>query len=259
LPGSVVPKMLVAAKRIAHHILGRAGYRLVKSPEYDSLVAAAGHRRFTARSSAGSAGTDSLTEERRQVLRSAVRYLLAERICGDIVDCGYGDPATLAAAAAILCELGDITRRLVLFDSSADPAHRAELELKPWGINREWLSGSTLARLPPTPEPPPEELAASGYPAGNISILRYPREPIVCAGPIAFLGLTAETYEANRACIAAFFPLMAPGGVIAIDDGGMGRSNGNAVDEYLTARGLVLNPFGAAKDYRVGTTPKATG
>ena len=33
---------------------------------------------------------------------------------------------------------------------------------------------------------------------------RYPREPIATETPIAFLGLTSETYPANRWAIAAF-------------------------------------------------------
>jgi hypothetical protein len=244
--------MIVAAKKIAYRLLDRAGYRLVKTPEYEMLLATGGHRRF-ASVSGGSLAGDDLAADRVQALRSAVRYLLNAGIAGSIVDCGYGSTATLAALAQMLAEHGDIARQLVLFDSSADPTHCAEPELRPWGLARECLADCAPAGEPRLPEAPPPEFIATGYPVGNIAIRRYPREPIACAGPVAFLGLTAESYEANRACIAAFVPLVTPGGVIAIDEGnGLSR---NAADEFFAQRRMVLGTLAAARNYRIGTLP----
>ena len=56
-------------------------------------------------------------------------------------------------------------------------------------------------------------LSASGYPAERISVVRYPMDTIDLTRPISFLGLTAETYEANRAAVRTALPDVALNGV----------------------------------------------
>src|SRR5260221_241699 len=78
------------------------------------------------------AAVSDLSALRLLTIRSAIRYLVRAGIPGDIVDCGIGAPHTLSAVSTALLELGDTTRRLLLFDSSADPRNRTELEFVLW-------------------------------------------------------------------------------------------------------------------------------
>jgi len=183
-------------------------------------------------------------------LYRVVQYLARAGIPGEIVDCGHGATATLAAIAAASTHCGETSRRLVLFDASADPLHRAETELELWGTARELIADVQVVRSH-KPEPPPAELTATGYPPDRIVVRRYPREPITQSEPVAFLGLTSEAYPANQWAIATFLPKVSPGGVIAVE----GNSPRDAVAQFLAHAGLNLLFVQVAADYRVAVRP----
>jgi hypothetical protein len=249
--------MITQAKRLVLHLIESAGYRLIKRSDLESKAAAPPTTPLSALPQSqprpefvewsGNAAT-----ARAVALPSVVRYLIGSKIPGGVVDCGHGDPAALAALATMFLQFGDPSRRLILFDTTADPLHRAEIDLKPWGTAREPLSAPARIRADRKPEPPPTELIATGYPADNITVGRYPREPIVGDGEIAFLGLMSETYDANRSAVAAFFPRVSKGGVIAIQGKYLEAPGRGAFDEYLVREGLDLLLVPVAEDYRIG-------
>lgn len=179
------------------------------------------------------------------------QYLAQAGIEGDIVDCGYGATATLAAIGSAFARCRDTIRRLVLFDASAIPLHRAETELELWGTERDIIAGAPARSRSYRPEPPSAELAATGYPVEKIAVRRYPREPIAQTEPVAFLGLTAESYPANRKAIATFLPKVSHGGVIAV----AGNRTHDAVAEFLARERLHLLFMQVAADYRIAVKP----
>ena len=185
-------------------------------------------------------------------LYSAVRYLTDIGIVGDVVDCGYGATATLVALATAFRHFGDVSRRLILFDTTADPLHRADTELELWGTDRDLLSASVSSPRRQKPEPAPPAITATGYPSENVSVSRYPREPIAPSGPVAFLGLTSETYESNRAAIASFFPLLCRGGVVAVEGDALDTTRLDAVGDFLRSKGISLFFVQVARNYRIG-------
>jgi hypothetical protein len=180
---------------------------------------------------------------------AAARYLVDAKIEGDVVDCGSGDTAALVALAAALVQFGDTTRRLVLFDTSADPTHDAETELGLWGTDRDLLSPqpsrAALRRASPS-----ARLLATGYPPDKLSILRYPRNEIAAFGPLAFLGVTGETYPANRDAIAAFFPTLVRAGIITIH--GADPNGRDAFQEYLADQRLTQLLIRISANDRIG-------
>ena len=194
----------------------------------------------------------------------AISYLARENIPGDLVDAGDGTPANLALVAAALPTLGDTARRLVLFDVTADATHRPETVLPLWGSDWSDLLDERASARAKQVEPPtslPRELLATGYPPDAISIARIPFEMIDLSRAIAFLGLTAETYEANRAAIKALMPLVSPGGVVAVQGSGALRPSQpgcvqhqvDAVAEYLENSGTPLSFWHPAPDFRLVT------
>ena len=200
----------------------------------------------------------------------AIGYLTRENIPGDLLDVGDGMPANLALGAAALLTLGDSTRRLVLFDVSADPTHRPRAELPLWGSDwSDLLDARAAARAKQIEAPTslPRELLATGYPREGISIVRLPFEMIDLSRPIAFLGLTAETYEANRAAIKALLPRVSPGGVVAVQGSGALRPSQpgcvqhriDAVAEYLENSGTPLSFWHPVPDFRLGVKAPKRG
>ena len=217
--------MINLAKQMVLWSLERAGYRLLRKPDHEALLvaAAAPHNRPAPAAApvAHSAGhghpsatdltaalascdvtlaaflTDAEDRHRLAPLRAFALYRIAQYlacagIAGEVVDCGYGATAALAAIAAASVQCGDTSRRLVLFNSSADPLHRAETELELWGVEWDLIANTRVMPRSHKVEPPPLELAATSYPADKIAIRRYPRDPIAQSEPVAFLGLTSE-------------------------------------------------------------------
>jgi len=189
----------------------------------------------------------------------AVRHLTQTRVPGDIVDCGEGVPEVLALVAASLVAVGETSRRLVLFDITSDFRHRPEADVPLWGTDYDLMSGQ---RPPPRPKERvlPDALAASGYPADQIFVVRYPVDTIDLTRPIAFLGLSAETYEANRAAVRTLAPRVSIGGVIAVEGNehtpraaipGCVQHHLDAVAEFLKARGSDLPFWQVTDEYRL--------
>ncbi|MGH8863146.1 MAG: TylF/MycF/NovP-related O-methyltransferase, partial [Burkholderiales bacterium] len=57
------------------------------------------------------------SDQRVAALCDAVRYVVANRIAGDIVECGVWKGGSMMAVARTLLEMGDRTRDLHLFDT----------------------------------------------------------------------------------------------------------------------------------------------
>jgi hypothetical protein len=279
--------MINLAKQWVLRSLNHAGYRLLKKADHEALLAAAaaphGAPDPAAAPAPDRASSDAsaiplaigltgaalasdpqltgflqdaearyrLPPPRALALYRIVQYLAHAGIKGDVVDCGYGATAPLAAIAGAFACCRDTSRRLVLFDSSASPLHRAETELELWGTERDLIAGAPARPRTNRPEPPPAELAATGYPVENIAVRRYPREPIAQTEPVAFLGLTAESYPANREAIATFLPKVSQGGVIAV----AGNRTHDAVAEFLARARLHLLFVQVAADYRIAVKP----
>jgi hypothetical protein len=285
--------MITPAKRIILHGLKRAGYCLLKRQEYERLLTTAAEAQQAAQpsqsgissspplmpasSSASSfeiaeflpvtdaANLASFLDRAKGIrdlapLRAAALYSIADYIAhasvkGEVIDCGYGQTTTLVAMAAAFVQIGDTSRRLVLFDTSADPVHRPELEFELWGTNRDPLSTTRGRRKPPKIETAPPELMATGYPVEKFSIRRYPREPITQLEPVAFLGLTAASYQSNRTAIATFFPQVVSRGVVTVEVDPLERAGRNAVGAFLREAGVNMLFLPVAANYHVGIKP----
>jgi hypothetical protein len=198
-------------------------------------------------------------------LYAALRYLTNAGVPGDIVDCGEGTPVTLALAAMALSSLGATRQRLVLFDVTADPRHCPEAEMPLWGSNFNLDPAASACRNRPRAPARlvPKELLATGYAPDNIQVVRYPVDAIDLTRPIAFLGLTSETYEANRAAIRALLPRLSNGGVLAVEGAqglrpslpGCVQHQRDAVKDYLAERGIAWQFWQVTDVYRLAVKP----
>jgi len=285
--------MINPAKRIILQGLNKAGYRLLKRQEYERLLATVAEVQqatqarqpdispspaFMPASPPASSlemvefaqflgganlasfldrvkGICDLSPLRAVALYSIADYIARADVKGEVVDCGYGRTATLVAMAAALVQIGDTSRRLVLFDTSADPVHRPELEFELWGTDRDPLSTTRSWRRSQKVETAPPELMATDYPTEKFSIRRYPRESITQLEPVAFLGLTSASYESNRTAIATFFPQIVSRGVVAVEPDPLERAGRSAVGSFLRDSGVNMLFLHVAANYHVGVKP----
>ena len=156
-----------------------------------------------------------LTDQQASELFDSVRDLVARGITGVVVDCCDGSADVLVMVAATLQTLGDTRRQLVLVDTSGDPNHRAELNFQLWGEDIDLIGRNRPVAEAAPPDIPPE-LLATGYPAENITVIRFPFAAAELPAEIAFLSLIPDRYLANRATAKLGLSKVKRGGIIVV-------------------------------------------
>ena len=189
-----------------------------------------------------------LPDRRILALFSLVQYLVARQIAGDVIDCTHAGDSVLTVLGAAFVFLKDTSRRLIICDPTVNPHHRAEHTLEPWGNDFDLLGAKLRPAKSRCGEAPSAAIRRTGYPQDKLLVWRYPREAIATTTPIAFLGLTSETYPANRWAIAAFVERLSDGGVLAVDR----ITNRDGVAEHLTAQRTAMSSVEVADGYRMG-------
>ncbi len=189
--------------------------------------------------------------ERINALCEAVRYVTSAGIPGDFVECGVWRGGSSMAALSMLLRLGDFSRHMYLYDTfegmsaptQRDRAFSGEsatrlLESTPKRTESVWCYASL--------EDVRRNVLAVGYPAEKISFVQGKVEetiPRTIPDRIALLRLDTDWYESTKHELRHLFPLLAPGGVLIIDDYGHWQGAREAVDEYFRETGthILLN------------------
>jgi hypothetical protein len=185
--------------------------------------------------------------ERIYALCQAIRHIVANRIDGDIVECGVWRGGSMMAAARTLLELGETDRELYLFDTFAgmprptedDVDHAGVSALDEW--NRYHHSGlNALARA--SLDEVRAALRNVDYPPDRIHLVKGMVEQTVpdrAPQRIALLRLDTDYYESTRHEMTHLYPRLAPGGVLIVDDYGYFKGARKAIDEYFGGMGMA--------------------
>src|ERR1041384_1035029 len=175
-------------------------------------------------------------------LTNAVRHVVAQRVEGDIVECGVWRGGSMAAVARTLAALDCFDRRLYLFDTFAgmpqpgardvnfagEKATDLYRQRNGNGDGSDWCraSAAEVARV----------MAACGYDESKIHLVKgRVEETIPAAAPerISILRLDTDWYASTRHALEHLFPRLTRGGVCIIDDYGHWRGARAAADEYF--------------------------
>jgi O-methyltransferase len=181
--------------------------------------------------------------ERLAALVQSVEWLEHRGLAGAIVECGVWRGGSMMAAARTLLQLGDDTRNLYLYDTFAGMT-------EPQDIDRHY-DGSTAEQAMNAHDPSAKSISewcnssleevrlnmrSTGYPEERIHYVCGPVEATIperLPGPIAILRLDTDFYSSTRHELVHLYPLVAPGGVVIIDDYGAWQGARRAVDEFL--------------------------
>jgi len=178
----------------------------------------------------------------------AVSYVIANRIPGDIVECGVFRGGSVMACAHSLHHFGDHKRRLFLYDTfegMTQPTERdvdfmgrtAEDHLKTWGVSR--MNEMTACSL----EQVRQNVSTCPYPPEKFVFVKGPVEqtiPQTVPDRISILRLDTDWFESTRHEMVHLFPRLAPGGVVVIDDYGFWTGAREAVDGYIRENKISL-------------------
>lgn len=181
---------------------------------------------------------------RLQALILAVRHINKRGIEGSIVECGVWRGGSMLAAARTLGNLGDTNRDLYLYDTFEGMPPPTEHDVR-------HFDGASAAELLKTDTADDGTRAKAGidivkhalglskYPAQKVHMIPGKVEdtiPGAIPSKIAILRLDTDWYTSTLHELNHLYPLLAPGGVLIIDDYGWWEGARRAVDEYFSAR-----------------------
>lgn len=202
--------------------------------------------------------------DRRYALWQGVRHISQQGIAGDVVECGVWRGGSTMLAALTLLDLGERDRTLWLYDTFEGMSEPTEHDVSVDGASmvQEWSSHRGQTEDPVFAYGSLDEvratMARTAYPADRLRFVPGKVEdtiPATLPGPIALLRLDTDWYESTKHELEHLWPLLAPGGVIIVDDYGHWAGARQAVDGYFAGRSDA--PLLTRIDYtgRIGVKP----
>lgn len=166
-------------------------------------------------------------------LYRALRYVVRDKIAGDVVECGCARGGSAALMALTLRRLGS-RRKLWLFDtfeglpapSSEDP----DFEIA------DLFTGACVGTLHEVRGLFERLDVADGV--TFVKGLFQETLPVTPIGQIAVLHIDGDWYESVKVCLESLYDKVVAGGVIQLDDYGYWAGARKAVDEFMKRRGI---------------------
>jgi len=189
--------------------------------------------------------------ERLYALYLAIRYLAAARVPGDIVECGVWRGGNCMLAALSLMALGDPSRQIWLYDTFSGMTEPTDRDRDVYGgAARDMRRESFSDEGRPAPfqfvasvEDVRENMEKTGFPEDRVRYVEGRVEdtlPTVRPERIALLRLDTDWYQSTAHSMRHLYPLLAPGGVLLLDDYGDWPAVREAVHECLDDLGEVV-------------------
>lgn len=208
-------------------------------------------------------------KEMLHAMMEGVRYVVKNKIPGDIVECGVWKGGSMMAAARTLVEVGDFSRHLHLFDTFEGNPEPKPVDVNIMGesavekfrkagscgkVGSQWCVG-TLDEVK-------RNMFSVGYDNSKIHFIQGKVEDTIpenAPACISLLRLDTDFYESTRHELIHLFPRLSKHGVIVIDDYNWWAGVRKAVDEYLEEHGVPLFLQRVDRSGRIGTkTEKET-
>jgi O-methyltransferase len=182
------------------------------------------------------------TPERIVALIDAVEYVHGASVPGCVVECGVWKGGSMMAAALTLLRLGD-QRDLYLYDTfdgmtqptANDVDYRGRRAVDQLREQDKTTSVWSIWAYAPL-QGVQDAIESTGYPDPLVHFVKGPVEetiPQTVPDQISLLRLDTDWYESTRHELEHLYPLLAPGGVLIIDDYGHYQGSRRATDEYL--------------------------
>jgi O-methyltransferase len=205
--------------------------------------------------------------ERLYALYTAVKYIVASGVPGDLVECGVWRGGNCMLAALTLPQLRDGTRRVWLYDTFSGMS-------EPTGRDRDVYGGRALdmrceqftVEGRPTPfqfvasrQEVVQNMASTGFPPARTRYVEGRVEdtlPRTRPDRIALLRLDTDWYQSTSHAMRHLYPLLAAGGVLLLDDYGDWPAVREAVHECLGEQGEELMLHRIDNTGRIAVRPR---
>ena len=187
--------------------------------------------------------------ERLFTLCEAIRYIVANNISGDIVECGVWKGGSIMAIAYTLIQLSEGDRNLYLFDTFEGMTEPSDKDISNAGeyasdlLKRSKKEDRKSIWCYSNIEEVRASVLSTGYSDDKIYFIKGKVEdtiPEQAPKLISLLRLDTDWYESTRHELIHLFPRIAPFGVIIIDDYGHWQGVREAVDEYIQENNIKI-------------------
>ena len=187
--------------------------------------------------------------ERVHALIEAVKYVVAKRIEGALIECGVWRGGSAMAIALTLQELGNTQRELYLYDTFSGMSSPSDVDVSLGGkraqevFSETKISEETSNWSRCSLEEARDNVFGTGYPKEKVHFVKGKVEdtiPRTIPEKIALLRLDTDWYESTKHELTHLFPRLSPYGVIIIDDYGHWQGARKAVDEYISENDLHI-------------------
>ncbi len=171
----------------------------------------------------------------------AVKYVVANDIPGDFVECGVWKGGNTMMVAHTLMALGESSRRIFLYDTfegMSEPTEK-DISYREEGAVNEWNASQKNGYNDWCYSPIDEvrkNLESTGYPLDKIVFVKGKVEDTIpgkVPDHIAILRLDTDWYESTFHELLHLFPLLSKGGFLIVDDYGYWKGAREAVDKYF--------------------------
>lgn len=183
---------------------------------------------------------------RIHAIERAVDHVVRANVAGDFVECGVWRGGSAMAAATLLKDAGETSRRLWLYDTYAGMPKPRDEDVSWEGVPAigRWSRESADGRddgsnwLQVDIEDVRRNLESTGFPADNITLIKglvQDTVPKNTVEKIAILRLDTDFYESTKVELEWFWPKLTQGGFLIIDDYGRWLGQRQAVDEFFAS------------------------
>jgi hypothetical protein len=186
--------------------------------------------------------------QRMYALYMATKYIVQNKIPGDMVECGVWKGGSAMVMALTLKRLNETTRKIYLYDTytgmtkpgARDTNYRNEDFEEIWqsrqkGNYNKWCHAPL--------EEVKNNLYSTGYPKENIIFIKGKVEetiPSIIPDKIALLRLDTDWYESTYRELCFLFPRLSVHGVLLIDDYGCLKGAREATEKYFKENGIKI-------------------
>ena len=178
-----------------------------------------------------------------------VKYIVENKIPGDIVECGVWRGGITQLAALTMIHLKDTSRKIYLYDTF-EGMPKPEDEDLDWDGNRaldawrtfalkgeKWGFGGDINSVN-------QLMLSTKYPKEKIIITKGKVEntiPNVIPKKISLLRLDTDFYKSTLHELNHLFPILVLGGILVIDDYGYYLGSRKATDEYFKKNKIKMS------------------
>ena len=175
----------------------------------------------------------------------AVRYVVQSQVPGALVECGVWRGGCSILMGETLTALGESDRQIYMYDTFTGMpdggAEDASITTGEMASGKRQRKGGKWVAV--SLEEVSANVAQSSYPLPNFKLIQGLVEDTIPArspAEIAVLRLDTDMYSSTKHELNHLFPLLAPGGVLIVDDYGAWSGSRQALEEYVEENDVGL-------------------